>query len=113
VMIKWRKVQKINRKLMPSSEKEIAYLYNSGESGHTLARKFCVDNSTIYDCLKRQKIEIRSTKEAGILASSGGRIAKHSIPISSLDLSPENSKQKRGEFQTLFLSPRMRLKADF
>jgi intein-encoded DNA endonuclease-like protein len=63
----------------------------NGESGHTIARKFSVDNSTIYDCLKRQKIEVRSSKEAGILASSKGRIAKHSIPISSFELSPEKS----------------------
>ncbi len=88
---KWRKVPKINRKLIPSSEKEIVHLYNNGESGHTLARKFNVHYSTIYDCLKRQNIEIRSSKEAGILASSKGRIAKHSIPKSSLELSPEKS----------------------
>jgi intein-encoded DNA endonuclease-like protein len=88
---KSRKVSKINIKILPNTEKEIISLYKNGESGHTIARKFGVHYSTVYDCLIKNGIEIRSNKVAGVLASDKGRIARHSIPESSLDLSPEKS----------------------
>ena len=71
---------------------EIRQLYESGNSGHMIARDFGVHFSTIYDCLRRMKVEIRSIKEAGILASEKGRIPiKHVIPESSRKMSKKKA----------------------
>ncbi|MFH1236979.1 MAG: LAGLIDADG family homing endonuclease [Candidatus Aenigmatarchaeota archaeon] len=77
--------------ISPNIEKSIKALYEKGESGHTLAKKFRIHYSTVYDCLKRNKIRIRSTKEAGILAVAKGRIAKHIITSPYHAMSPEKS----------------------
>ena len=71
--------------------KKMKYLYEKGESGHIIARQFNIHFSTVYECLRKIRVKIRSNKEAGILASSKGRIAKHTIPKSSRIISTEKS----------------------
>ncbi len=78
-------------KITPNIAKEIKNMYINGESGHTIARKFDIHYSTVYDCLKRNDVKVRSIKDAGVLASSKGRIFKHKILPSHVKMTTEKS----------------------